>query len=916
MKKKENCIQLKIDNLIANINSKNYESNNSQDEINDVITLISFSHCIDLFDFLENYSKIQKNELLFKIAFTYDMLGYNKKSLEFINEALRIIPNVPTIILFKSGLYASMNKLDEAQKYLLKFKYLIGEDIYNNYIYNCIRIVYYYLLEYEENIILREINLIERNFTEFYNDNVILYFIKSKLFQKLAEKFKKIDKVRSLLYQKDSNQAKEKANNNGKLDSDYLYENDIHKESTTKLLLMIYPNFIDYKPKPLVEYNFKFHTGFGLFLTLFKLCKIIKLKIHIKSFKKINKNYNSKKNLLNNFYNIIQEISQLNSTNFEDSPKNVKECQESILKISKSAFLENFIYHNKSIIYTNKSSSIPRNISNRNTKIKEGRSLKNFNLSNNTSNINNQIKTNYYVYKGYYSSMNLNGNIIKNINFNKEFKEKILGKDSLMDDLDETFLNNLKENKSNDDVILEDSYIEDNENNNLDSKKSNNMNNEKNQNYKIKLIHSIQDKKNLKFNENDKRQNLNIENGMVKDPKTFNNYQGENKIDKRKDNNQKLIDKKEFNKAKKSTNSINKIFNNTNKFYTMNVKEKDLSIVNEFDKMKESNNETNINNEDNINEKNNNENKIDNMNTINYDINRDKNLIKTIQKNENIKDIDKYFIKKVEKNEVYKKKKREKLHDKISQTEKTFNLVKKNVDKMAFNKSTTENQKFKRKNMIKNNTSKPIKKNSNKKSLKVDISNYNTINARKDPQTKKNNSTKTYNNYLSYNNINKILKNNMGNKKAFLEFRTVKENPKSENKKMNDILFQEKVNFLTINIGLLSKTKACTPKYQKIAFFRSFKSESKEGKKNNPPLRKVNKNSPNYMIRLKKKFKNNKLKINYNVPKPSFNKFSNNNIIKKSVLYFDNIMGSNEVYTSKNSSFYKLEKSFTNKSNS
>ena len=75
--------------------------------------------------------------------------------------------------------------------------------------------------------------------------------------------------------------------------------------------------------------------------------------------------------------------------------------------------------------------------------------------------------------------------------------------------------------------------------------------------------------------------------------------------------------------------------------------------------------------------KNNNDNKIDNMNTINYDINRDKNLIKTIQKNENIKDIDKYFIKKVEKNEVYKKKKREKLHDKISQTEKTFNLVKK-----------------------------------------------------------------------------------------------------------------------------------------------------------------------------------------------------------------------------------------------
>ena len=55
MIKKENCIQLKIDQLIENINSKIYNISNSQEQINDIITLISFNHCLDLFEFLKNY---------------------------------------------------------------------------------------------------------------------------------------------------------------------------------------------------------------------------------------------------------------------------------------------------------------------------------------------------------------------------------------------------------------------------------------------------------------------------------------------------------------------------------------------------------------------------------------------------------------------------------------------------------------------------------------------------------------------------------------------------------------------------------------------------------------------------------------------------------------------------------------------
>lgn len=124
MEKIENCIQMKIDHLIINRNQKN-EDNNQQEEINEVTELISYSHCLDLFDFMQKFYKIQKNELLFQISLLYDILGYSQFSLEYINESLKLIPNVPTIILFKSGIFARINKLDEAQKWLLKYKYII-----------------------------------------------------------------------------------------------------------------------------------------------------------------------------------------------------------------------------------------------------------------------------------------------------------------------------------------------------------------------------------------------------------------------------------------------------------------------------------------------------------------------------------------------------------------------------------------------------------------------------------------------------------------------------------------------------------------------------------------------------------------------------------------------------------------------
>ena len=126
-------IQSKIDYIIKETNSKNDGS--LQEDYNKIKILLYYNHCVDIFEFLKLYSKVQLNELLVKIAIIYDLLGNSQLSLETIDESLKIIPNAPSVILFKSGLFVTMNKLDEAQKCLLKYKYLIGEDPHSTYIY-------------------------------------------------------------------------------------------------------------------------------------------------------------------------------------------------------------------------------------------------------------------------------------------------------------------------------------------------------------------------------------------------------------------------------------------------------------------------------------------------------------------------------------------------------------------------------------------------------------------------------------------------------------------------------------------------------------------------------------------------------------------------------------------------------------
>ena len=984
MKKIDNCIQLKIDQLIKKIIPKNDENDDESEDVNEVTSLISFSLCLDLFDFLNIYSKIQKNELLFHMAVIYEILGYYQLSLEYIEESLIVIPNVPTIILFKSGLYAAMNRLDEAQKNLLKYKYLIGEDIYYNYIYNSIRILYFYLLDYEANIILREINYIESKFQKYYNNNVIIFYIKSKIFHKLSEKFKRIDIKRSNLYEKESTKNKEKVFSDKKIDAEYLYKKDINTQNIMKLLSLVYPYFIEYRPKPLIDYNQNFHSGFGLFYTLIKICKICKFRIQIIKYKKNNKNKfekkdnkNSKKNLINdNNLDYILNIIKNDNTNMNSHNFNIiRECQESILSMCKSVWITNYI-SNSSNINKKSSSSL--------LSIKKNKYYKNNNNDNKmtndskNNNINDKIKTNYYIYNGYYSNLNLKESIIKNIYFNNEYKERVLGKDSLLDEINEDFQKNIKINKSNDDLRLKknNSFFEDNEMKIFNNKLIKKKNNEKHvkSHYNIKLVKSTQNNHKINKNNNkiikvkinidntnfldDKNKKNNINKEKVKEKQiikknnnninyfdnikssknsfinknskninnnknytasnkyitnsnnvnfkntgknykdhVINNYSGKYKKEKKKPNeNIKIKDsKKIIIKNEKNTNSVNNIFNNiiivgTNDLYLSknntklfindnNKKEKtsekknknsiindsnkskELTIVKELEKNQETNNDIN-NNIDNIDiynkvkndnnlEKNNKLYiyQINNLNNLNYESqsSKDKNI--NIGQNGKINDIEKYFIKKIENS---KKNKKAKIIEKINQSEKVDNKTQKNFDKIVVSSKSSLNQSIKNHNINKN-TRKYLEKTINKKELTLEKSPYNTISLKEYSKSNKNNNKKQIN-YIKYKNINKILNNNIHNKiQTYLEYKP-KKNSKNKNKKKCQLSIQEKANYLTINIDLISKSKVCTPTYKKISIFDSLSSDSKD--KKNKKIRKIglsklNINSPTY-INLKK----------------------------------------------------------------
>ena len=670
----ENCIQLKIDTIISDINQNSQDNQN--EEKNQITALMGYSHCLDLFDFLQIYSKVQKNEILFQTAIIYDSIGYTELSMDYINKSLEIIPNVPSIILYKSGLFASLNKLDEAQKWLLKYKYLIGENPYDNYIHDTFLVLLYYLLEYEEYIILRKINSIEDKYSEYIKGNNVLFFIKSNILEKLAQKIKNTDKKRYISYIKESNIIKNEYINNKKNEIEILFEQGIRSENATKSLVLINPNFLNYKPKKLIEYKNGFNkNGFSLFYTLIKICKILKLGIEAKKYikiinqKKINKNDNDNdlKNINDVLKNFEEIPSNLNSNNSTDLTidNNLRTCEESIKRLYKSIWLKGF-RNNKNII-------------------------KKINFQ------NSKIKTNFYINEGYYSHLNLKESILKNIEFNNNYKNNHLDLDSSFDDLKEEEKKLIIDKNNKNKEMETKENIETNNNNNNDENKihikkvdiNTNSNkiktnriknslsyiikkvitghqkeNHRNKRNKVIMIDNKESKKSKKFcsTDNCKNQQIKINkkkcelikiesNSKInkKGEEIINGKQKKNgNLKKEKsnsngkyNNNNDMIDKKENQIKEKNQNEIiiienrnnsNKILKNNNNKNNLGKNNKDddiknINTKNNLVKNNKDNNIKNINNKNNLLTANESNKKIGLINTIEQ--------VKTLNKNNN-----------------------------------------------------------------------------------------------------------------------------------------------------------------------------------------------------------------------------------------------------------------------------------------
>ena len=477
--------------------------------------------------------------------------------------------------------------------------------------------------------------------------------------------------------------------------------------------------------------------------------------------------------------------------------------------------------------------------------------------------INYKLKTNYYIYKGYYSMLNLKDVIIKNINFNNKFKEM---KDSFSNELNEDFEQSKKFKETDYKILMEENIIK--KDNDIISKAKSNKNelkehnisqtrlieSTKNKHKKIINVHNNSSKNNsLRMNtelwnnnpknlEKEKRSNLEIitdviqinNNRKINSVKKDLIYIGSNKniiksSDKSLNGNKNKAKKysiKILNKNKKENNNSN-IFTNAilgnkrlytirnNKLYYLydnkdknkkktisakRSKEKDLTSVKTLEKYQEIYTEIR-------------------HNKVKYRINSKKNniYIDNSHQNNTKNDLFKYF-----------KKKDDHSNNKISK-------INKKVEGKIDNKYLPKNEKelyneilerrVKKRNLKRNNT-RPLQKKINEKNLTIDSSPFNTISSKESS-----NYTRKYKNHLSYKNINKSLNkpeiNNYYYKiKANIYLNTINIYRRSENKRD-----KKKDKYLTIALYSKPKTLIRTPTCKKASMFSSSREDSLDKKK-------------------------------------------------------------------------------------
>ena len=432
-------LQNKIDRLITSGNIEFAENRNV------ICALVDYQRALDIFEYLEKEYKIQYHELLVRIAICYDILGNYNRTIDYLTKAMKLVPNICNLVLYKSVLYFANGDHNKGIKLLNKFKNL-SQGIGKENLYQLFKLVFSFVEGSSKKKILDELTVMLNDKSKRY---ALAYYLKAIIYLEIDKEKKEMilsnnnslnafNNISELttesriteeykLYEKNLKLAEEIDS----ADTDFLIKDGISSENLTKIFFMILPEMDDYQPKVLANYN-TFHSGIGLFFTLKRCCKLFSLfktkqsiintlkksdlynlkeksikfnpQIFLSYLKTLNKSIPHKK------INVKEHISNVNLNDNNDEFKidiyNLKvakfiyDVQLNLKLIFKSSIFTYYYSLLDDIIFT----FINKNLSNFSSKVSSTAHCSN---NSNDNNIEDTLFLNHFVKNLYYSPYNI-----------------------------------------------------------------------------------------------------------------------------------------------------------------------------------------------------------------------------------------------------------------------------------------------------------------------------------------------------------------------------------------------------------------------------------------------------------------------------------------------------------------------------
>ena len=367
-------IQNKIDKYIQ-------QGNQAFSEENRVIeALVKYSRAYELYNYLDRKYKVQIHEVLVRIAICWDVLGNYILAYDNLCKALKLIPNIKVLTVYKTALEFSLNKNKEAFDTLELFNKISQHSKYV-YLYYLFSIIFKYIENDSENNINKEKQMklleeINKYFSKFGKGTVLL-FIRSRIYNNLYNLAKSKNKNELCLeYSSKREEDIKNAIKIDKIDTNCLITEGVTRNNLTKLFFMVLPEMDDYQPKVLVDYTNLF-CGFKQFYTIFRFINKIKKeknaftenKYKENAIKKYNleidtllhyfirNKYFAQFNLSEYFFNPLSDnkinndisIISLSKIDFANSKINEKSIENELNILDKN--LENISSNNKSNVH-------------------------------------------------------------------------------------------------------------------------------------------------------------------------------------------------------------------------------------------------------------------------------------------------------------------------------------------------------------------------------------------------------------------------------------------------------------------------------------------------------------------------------------------------------------------------------------